>query len=447
MTGAVAYAEEDDEPELVWVTEDEAEPADSGPRTLRDRLDELPFELRGYAEARYGLRTQDDPGRSDDDAMAEIRLDVELAKGFGDFEARVKADILYDEIPGEGDIDLREASLQWTPSPWFGLKAGRQILTWGVGDLLFVNDLFPKDWVSFLIGREVSYLKAPSDALKTTFSFRGGQLALVYTPRFDPDRHLTGERVSFWDPSIGGFRSEGNPIATVEPDDWASDDEWAARLQVLRGGWELAVYGYDGFWKSPAGLDPTSGRFAFPHLRVWGASAQGTVLSGIGAIELGWYDSTDDPNGDNPLVDNSEVRALLAWSRDLGGDLSLGVQYYHEHVLDHDALAGSLPPAAPIPDEDHQLLTLRLTKMTLNQNLTFSLFAFYSPSDEDHYLRPRVSYRLKDQWTLDLGANLFGGRHRDHVLGTVRAQLQRLPGGEMELLIPHPSRAPWSRKP
>ncbi len=62
------------------------------------------------------------------------------------------------------------------------ITLGRQILTWGTGDLVFINDLFPKDWVSFFIGRDVEYLKAPSDALKVSAFSSWANLDLVYTP-------------------------------------------------------------------------------------------------------------------------------------------------------------------------------------------------------------------------------------------------------------------------
>ncbi|MCF8109628.1 MAG: hypothetical protein K9J81_11630, partial [Desulfohalobiaceae bacterium] len=48
----------------------------------------------------------------------------------------------------------------------------------------------------------------------------------------------------------------------------------------------------------------------------------------------------------------------------------------------------------------------------LNQDLTLSLFTFYSPSDDDIYLRPRVSYEINDAWTVESGGNLFFGEHR-----------------------------------
>jgi len=35
---------------------------------------------------------------------------------------------------------------------------------------------------------------------------------------------------------------------------------------------EVALYGYQGFWKSPGGFDPLTGNAIFPELRVYGAS-------------------------------------------------------------------------------------------------------------------------------------------------------------------------------
>jgi hypothetical protein len=61
-------------------------------------------------------------------------------------------------------------------------------------------------------------------------------------------------------------------------------------------------------------------------------------------------------------------------------------------------------------DEHRHLLTLRLTKLLMNQNLILSLFAYYSPSDNDGYLRPKAKYKLSDHWQIDGGLNLFFGK-------------------------------------
>jgi hypothetical protein len=54
-------------------------------------------------------------------------------------------------------------------------------------------------------------------------------------------------------------------------------------------------------------------------------------------------------------------------------------------------------------------LTLRLTKLLLNQNLNLGLFLYWSPSDHDAFLRPKASYKLDDHWIVELGGNIFVG--------------------------------------
>jgi hypothetical protein len=56
-------------------------------------------------------------------------------------------------------------------------------------------------------------------------------------------------------------------------------------------------------------------------------------------------------------------------------------------------------------------LTLRLTRLALEQNLILSLFLYYSPTRDDGYARPGFSYKLTDQWLVDGGLNLFWGRN------------------------------------
>ena len=73
------------------------------------------------------------------------------------------------------DIALNETRL-WTRelygdlnSEKFTARVGRQVVTWGVGDLLFINDTFPKDWTAFFTGQPMQYLKLGSDAAKLNY--------------------------------------------------------------------------------------------------------------------------------------------------------------------------------------------------------------------------------------------------------------------------------------
>ena len=56
-----------------------------------------------------------------------------------------------------------------------------------------------------------------------------------------------------------------------------------------------------------------------------------------------------------------------------------------------------------------QVITLQLTQLLMNHNLELSLSAYYSPDDQDAYLRPKISYSYTDHVTMEVGANLFWG--------------------------------------
>ncbi len=378
----------------------------------------LPFNFTGFWEIRTGYRVQDD-NFQDDDILGETRFQFELDKLWKGINFELTADLYYDWVDhnhsvdlnrGEGFLDIREASAAFSPFDFMDVKIGRQILTWGTGDLIFINDLFPKDWVSFFIGRDVEYLKAPSDAVKASFYTDIANLDIVYTPQFDSDRFITGERLSYWN----GRRIAGSDdiVRTDKPDDCFRDDELAMRLSKNISGYELAAYGYWGYWKSPAGVNPVSGRFTFPGLNVYGASIRGQVGDGIGNIELGYYDSEDDKSGDDPFIDNSQMRYLIGYEQDLpeiANDFTVATQYYVEQTLDYNEYRRNLPPGNKAVEEYRQVVTFRITKLYWNQNLTCSLFTFFSPTDKDVYMRPKVNYKVTDNLAVEAGANVFFG--------------------------------------
>lgn len=374
----------------------------------------LPFEIRGFIEAGYGRRYRDDPYEKDV-SLSEIRLQLDLSKNTENYGLIFRSDFYYDDVVTTSKWHIREANIFLYPLDTLDLKIGRQILTWGVGDLLFINDLFPKDWQSFFIGRSDEYLKAPSNAMKISLYPETGSLDLVFTPRFDPSIYIHGERISYYNPSQGRIAGQDAILGAGEPDEWFSDYEIAARFASYIGSYEVALYSYYGFWKTPAGMDPETMAPAFPPLSVYGASIQGNLLKGIGKLEIGCYESLDDEKGYNPYVDNSQFRFLSGYEISLWKDFTFSVQYYLERILDYGNYQSSAKAVNPdtLKDENRHVFTLRITQSLLRQNLNISLFTYYSPSDEDVYARPKVSYKITDKWLIVLGANIFGGR-KDH---------------------------------
>ncbi len=378
-------------------------------RDLQDFLsDKYGVELYGFLEVRNGWRTQNDPYEKDA-SLAEARLQLDFNKDFGWAIFKLKGDLLGDLVTEEGKIDLREANMIATPFDFLDVKAGRQVLTWGTGDLLFINDLFPKDWESFFVGRDDEYLKAPSDAVKLSFFGDVLNLDFVYTPVFDGSKYIDGERLSYWNGLLQRRAGRDFIFDDHERNSFGDDSEYAVRISKTIGGNEFALYGYNGFWKTPEGLDPAAAKLIYPRLSAYGASVRGTIFGGIANLEIGYYDSRDDQSGTDPTVRNSEFRFLTGFVHELGHDFTGGIQYYLERMQDHDQYRQSLAPGTPEADEYRHLFTVRLTKLLMQQNLTLSFFAYYSPSDEDAYLRPKVQYKITDRWSAEAGGNIFLG--------------------------------------
>ncbi|MDF1581122.1 MAG: hypothetical protein P1P74_10150 [Desulfuromonadales bacterium] len=377
--------------------------------------------VHGFIDGRYGIRLQEDRYQRST-SLGEARVQLGLRRDGELVSWQLRTDLVHDEVAqqtdqdfeaGTGPVDLREANLLFFPLPSVDVKLGRQILTWGTGDLLFINDLFPKDWRSFFIGRDVEYLKAPSDALFISFFPAFANIDVAWTPRFDADRYIRGERISYWNPLLGRRAGEDAISDPQLRDRWGHDDELAVRVSKNIASYESAFYTYKGFWKSPVGFNPATLRATFPRLSVYGASLRGGLAGGIATFEAGYYDSRDDRDGTDPAVPNSEWRLLAGYEQQVGHNLSVSVQYYLEAMGDYGGYVNGLPPGSPARNRNRHVLTTRLTRLALSQTLTLSLFVYYSPSDGDGYLRPNINYKLTDAWLLTSGGNLFIGED-DH---------------------------------
>jgi hypothetical protein len=362
----------------------------------------------GFVEAGLGTRFDEDPLVSDRATLAELRWRIESAWQVDDFDIGLKADADYDGIEDGWDAEVRDLTLALTLGDSTDLKVGRQVLTWGTGDLVFLNDLFPKDFVSFFAGRDDDYLKAPGNAVRITRFSEAVNLDFAWSPVFEPDVYLTGERFSFFSPLAGGNVAPEPPLSAIKPPGTLSNGEFALRLFRTVEGREYAVYAYRGFFKQPraltASLEPT-----FSPMNALGASLRQPLGRGLFNTEFSYYDSRHDRDGTDPLVPNDQFRALAGYEWEAKPNFTVGLQYYLEWTLDHDELIQNSPFPQYEPDEVRHLLTNRLTYRAGLDKYTWSLFTFYSPSDADFYLRPVFTYRHSDTWSVTAGANLFGG--------------------------------------
>ena len=361
----------------------------------------------GFVEAGLGTRFDRDPLLDDRKTLEELRLRIEAEWRPGNTTITLKADGIYDAIEDNWNAEVRDLTAAFSLGKNVDVRAGRQVQTWGTGDLVFLNDLFPKDFVSFFAGRDDEYLKAPGNAIRLTRYSDPVNVDFVWTPVFEPDVYLSGERFSFFSPLAGVNVAPSPPFKAPEPNKSFSNGEFALRLFRTVAGREYALYAYRGFFKQPTAftalLEPT-----FAPLTSLGASLRQPLGPGLLNIEMSYYLSRDDRSGADPLVPNDQLRFLAGFEWEAKPNFTVGVQYYVESTLDYSELIAPFPGFES--DRNRHLLTNRLTYRAGRDKHTWSLFTFFSPSDHDFYLRPLYTYRHDDHWSLTAGGNLFGGR-------------------------------------
>jgi hypothetical protein len=333
-----------------------------------------------------------------------------------------KGDFLLDEyFNTTGSYEIRELNFAFSPFNNLDIKAGRQILTWGTGDYLFLNDLFPKDYVSFYIGRDDEYLKKPSDALKISAYPKIANVDFVFIPHFTSNTLPEGDRLSFFDSFQGEIVGRDSQINAVKPAWKPKNFEYALRIYRTFGSTEGALYYFRGFDPSPRGyLNEDDQQLFYERLDVYGASVRGPFAQGIGNIEGGYYYSPQDSAGNNRLIENSAFKILLGYEKELGNDFKVGLQYQYEQKLNYTDYISALTPQDYYWDKNRHLLTQRLTKFFKNQTVMLGLFNFWSPSDKDGYLRASCAYDISDQWKFTFGVNIPWGEDDTTEFGMMR---------------------------
>jgi hypothetical protein len=158
----------------------------------------------------------------------------------------------------------------------------------------------------------------------------------------------------------------------------------------------------------------------YPRLNVYGLSLRGPAARGIGNIEIGYYDAAKDKSGRKRHIPNPRLKGLIGYEKDLGDDLRIGLQYLYEEMMHYDRYKGALMAGDPVDEEFRHMVTLRITKLAMGQTMKSTLFVFYSPVEEDLYLRPSFDYDITDRWKLTLGANIIWGDENNSEFGQMR---------------------------
>ena len=335
----------------------------------------------------------------------EERAQLKLDATGGAWRLLAKGDLAYDHLDRKDESELREGYVDYAAGNW-DLRIGRQVITWGLGDLVFVNDVFPKDHEALFAGRPLEYLKRGVDAVKLGAYPEFASFELVVAPNFRESRIPDAQRFWLYD-----------PMPTVTNRETVKPGQGDVGLRIYRdiAGYDAALYLHRGFHRTPSMrpnnvMAPTRITFFYPRLSVYGASLSGRAGEGVLSLEAAYYDSRQDRSGSDFTIPNSQTRLLMGYQIQPVEDLSLGFQYYAEYMHDYSAYRATLPAGFPAEKRLNHTITLRATQLLRHQTLRLSLYTSYNPTTGDQFVNPELRYSFTDRVWGALGANFFGGK-------------------------------------
>jgi hypothetical protein len=370
-------------------------------------------DITGFVQLRQSERTRSLP----EDLAIEARgtmvqqLEGELLyeRRIGDeLDATGRLVTGYDSAVQEDLTKVREAFVGWTPSGSWNLRVGRQVLTWGVSDYLYVNDIFPKNYDAFFSGATFDRIKEPVDALRAVGRWNSADVEVVVS-RSRTDEGPLAQRFAATFPTR---------VASELHDDNAADV--AVRLSRHVSGWDLSGYlasfrSREGrFFVSPAGLS-----YDTPRTSHVGVSIAGNFAAGVMWAEAAWRQADDKQSG---VVSRYSVghslKSIIGYAREIGADSTISSQLHLERPLDRRRYGQTLAPGVRPVDSVISTWYLRAERRWMNQTLRAGLQCFLGNEGDSHF-NPFAHWSPADGWSVEAGANALSGRP-DTRLGAIR---------------------------
>lgn len=330
------------------------------------------------------------------EAQVEVLHELRFSDRLG---TTARLDAVHDEAVSHSEVIVREAFVDWAASPALEVKAGRQVITWGVSDYLYVNDLFPKNYDSFFTGGGFDRVKEPVDAVKV-LAHAGTVATELVLARPKADTLPAPERFSATAPSSSALEDE----ASDRPD-------LAAKVSTRWASWDVAAHAARFESREPRlFMAGTRLRFDRPRTQHLGLSATGNLASGLGWAEAAVRRVAQERD---TVVDRyflgSAAKLIVGYSREVAADLTASAQLQLEGATRRGRYVESLVPGIRPLRRVTSTLHLRMQGRWSNQTASAGAQAFLGSEGDSHF-NPFFAWSPADGWNLEGGANLFNGR-------------------------------------
>jgi hypothetical protein len=360
----------------------------------------LSVDVKGFVDTYHALRSE-----SDYDWMSSrsrVRGEVTLSKGGAG--AFVSANLVYNSILKErSGLQIREAYTWWGNEHW-DIRAGRQIITWGVADGLRVTDIIsPMDYTEFL-AQDYDDIRIPVGGLRLLYMRDRWNLDVVAVP-VASFFELPVETNNPWSVVPTGLPMPVEASMGTTPAQKLENMEYGARFSTFLNGIDFSLCALQTWNKMPvftsevqAGTILMTGQYR--RMTMVGADVSlpvgQFVIRGEGAQ---YFDEAQTPATGTNIPRSGTANALLGIDWYAGNDWNLSAQYSYKYIEDYNSSMSG--------NQHTHMGTFRISKSLLNNTLSLQSFAYMDLTDGGIYNRFSADYALNDQMHLMLGYDLF----------------------------------------
>ena len=364
--------------------------------------DELQMQVKGFLDTYHAARTE---GKGEWLA-SRTRARGELTLEKGGARLFVSMNAIYNALLKEQTgITLREAYLSYA-NAHIDLRAGRQIIIWGVADALRLTDqISPMDYTEFL-AQDYDDIRTPVNAFRLRLVRQAFNVELVCIPVSDFFTLPTDER-NPWAAHIDAPMPYTFDLDSRKPKTRLRNVEFGGRLSVNLSGIDFSFCGLHTWNKMPAfsyAVDPAGASMTvvghYRRLTMFGADVSFPIGRFVVRGELAAnLNEVQNAEFGSEVQGRNVFNALLGVDWYAGNDWMLSAQYAHKHV------GGSIEGLSVLRNTG--VATVRVSKELFRNTLALSSFAYIDVSHGGVFNRLSCKYDLNDQISLTAGYDYF----------------------------------------
>lgn len=358
------------------------------------------FRHKGFIDSYHAVRA----GGENDYMSSRSRLRIEGGLEKGNTSGFVSLNAVYNPIvERQTGLFLREAFMEYSNNKWT-LKAGRQIVTWGVADGLQVTDIIsPMDYTEFL-AQDYDDIRIPVNAIRLFYGGLNAKIEAIFVPVPELYR-LPTEADNPW---CIPFNDANCFMNNNVPEKKIKNSEFGSRLSAYLNGFDFSVCALRTWNKMPVfvvrGISPEN------LLLVESQYGRMTMLGGDLSVSAGkfviradvscYLDALHSPRDFRDFaVKCDDLLSLVGIDWYPGRDWTVMMQYCHTYIFGNKQISDY---------HNSGMATVNISKALLRNSLKVAAFGRVDcANDGAFFTRFNADYLLTDDVAITLGYDWF----------------------------------------